>query len=551
MELAARARCRLRGVADALRAHVRAAGRGRRASPSRSTVDPDCAGGVRADAQRLRADPEEPAVQRDQVHRARARWRCACSAPRRPAGRLRGARHRHRHRAGPAGAHLRGLPPGRRQHQPALRRHRAGPVDLARPGAPAGRRHSACDSAPGEGSTLHAGQLPADMRAGRARRRRPADAAPVPRVAAPGVRRRSAAAQRAAPDQPRAARDAGLVAGRPRQRRATGPRWCWWSRTTRTSPRILCDLAHELGFHCVVAHQRRRGAARWPRELAPERRPARHRPARPLRPGACSSGSSATPRTRHIPVHVVSAQDRAQTALRAGRDRLRCSSRSRARSCVEALARAGGAQLSAKVSAGCWSSRTMPRRARASAQLLRRRRTWRSSAVGTVAEALAAAGRRAPSTAWCIDLTLPDMQRATSCSSSMAARRAPRPFPPVIVYTGRALSARRGAAAAPLLAARSSSRARARPSGCSTRSRCSCTRSRRSCRPSSSACCAGARSRDSALDGRRILVVEDDVRNIFALTSVLEPQGADAGDRAQRPRGARARWTQPEASTWC
>jgi CheY-like chemotaxis protein len=35
-----------------------------------------------------------------------------------------------------------------------------------------------------------------------------------------------------------------------------------------------------------------------------------------------------------------------------------------------------------------------------------------------------------------------------------------------------------------------------------------------------------AREQDSAFEGRRILVAEDDVRNVFALTSVLEPKGA-------------------------
>jgi len=35
-----------------------------------------------------------------------------------------------------------------------------------------------------------------------------------------------------------------------------------------------------------------------------------------------------------------------------------------------------------------------------------------------------------------------------------------------------------------------------------------------------------ARNRDSVLEGRRILVVEDDVRNVYALTNILEPGGA-------------------------
>jgi CheY-like chemotaxis protein len=34
------------------------------------------------------------------------------------------------------------------------------------------------------------------------------------------------------------------------------------------------------------------------------------------------------------------------------------------------------------------------------------------------------------------------------------------------------------------------------------------------------------RGRETALEGRHILLVEDDVRNVFAISSVLEPKGA-------------------------
>jgi len=40
----------------------------------------------------------------------------------------------------------------------------------------------------------------------------------------------------------------------------------------------------------------------------------------------------------------------------------------------------------------------------------------------------------------------------------------------------------------------------------------------RRCRPSANDA-AGRRDRDAALEGRRILVVEDDVRNVFALST--------------------------------
>ena len=58
-----------------------------------------------------------------------------------------------------------------------------------------------------------------------------------------------------------------------------------------------------------------------------------------------------------------------------------------------------------------------------------------------------------------------------------------------------------------------------------------------------------ARERDHTLAGRCILVVEDDVRNIFALTSVLEPKGAkvelarngrEALEALQRSRGPKS-----------
>ena len=46
---------------------------------------------------------------------------------RRPGARLLRHRHRHRHPRGQAAHHLRGLPAGRRHHQPQVRRHRPGP----------------------------------------------------------------------------------------------------------------------------------------------------------------------------------------------------------------------------------------------------------------------------------------------------------------------------------------------------------------------------------------------------------------------------------------
>ena len=72
--------------------------------------------------------------------------------------RLRGLGHRHRHPAREAADHLRGVPAGRRQHQPQVRRHRPRPGHQPRAGQPARRRDPAAQH-PGRRQHVHA--LPA------------------------------------------------------------------------------------------------------------------------------------------------------------------------------------------------------------------------------------------------------------------------------------------------------------------------------------------------------------------------------------------------------
>jgi len=59
-----------------------------------------------------------------------------------------------------------------------------------------------------------------------------------------------------------------------------------------------------------------------------------------------------------------------------------------------------------------------------------------------------------------------------------------------------------------------------------------------------------ARNRDAILEGRRILVVEDDVRNVYALTNILEPRGAivEIARNGQEAIAALEKAAQPDAS---
>ncbi len=125
------------------------------------------------DLHRLEAAPaghQEPAVELVQVHAPGAGVAVGGDGPRWLERRERGPgpgadgagvlgfRHGHRHFAGQAADHLRGVPAGRRQHEPQVRRHWPGAGDQPRDLAAAGRRDPALQLAR-QGEHVHA--LPA------------------------------------------------------------------------------------------------------------------------------------------------------------------------------------------------------------------------------------------------------------------------------------------------------------------------------------------------------------------------------------------------------
>ncbi|WP_460554952.1 response regulator [Comamonas piscis] len=121
-----------------------------------------------------------------------------------------------------------------------------------------------------------------------------------------------------------------------------------------------------------------------------------------------------------------------------------------------------------------------------------------------------------------MDLNLPDMS-GFALLERMSEQDGVS-FPPVIVYTGRALSRdeeaqlRRFSHSIIIKDARSPERLLDEVTLFLHQ-----VESRMS--PEHQQMLAQARSREAALEGRKVLVVEDDVRNVFALTSILEPTG--------------------------
>ena len=277
----------------------------------------------------------------------------------------------------------------------------------------------------------------------------------------------------------------------------------------------LVSLAHELDFDCVVAT-----TAEEALTLASE-----------LRPNGILldiglpdvSGLSVlerlkrNPETRHIPVHVVSGMDRSQVARELGAIgfAVKPATRERLVAAIEQLEQTSQRDVRRLLIVEDDSD------LRRNLELLLGRDQLQIVAVGTLA---AAVEQLSTVTFDCMvmDLSLPDGS-GYDLLEHMAGNDEVG-FPPVIVYTGRALSReeeqrlRRYSKSIIIKGARSPERLLDEVT--------LFLHSVEASLPSDQQrLLREARRRDTVLDGRTVLLAEDDVRNIFALSSVLEPLG--------------------------
>ncbi|MEO7773706.1 MAG: response regulator [Steroidobacteraceae bacterium] len=279
---------------------------------------------------------------------------------------------------------------------------------------------------------------------------------------------------------------------------------------------ILCDLVREQGFHCVVTHTANEGLAA----------------AEQYKPSAIlldinlpdHSGLGVLDQlkrnaaTRHIPVHVLSAEDHTHEALELGAVGYALKP-VRREDLVDALHR-----LEAKFSQGLRHVLVVEddETQRESMRALLGNEDVRIVAVTNGAQALEQL-RSATFDCMVIDLKLPDLSGYELLEKM--SQQEDVAFPPVIVYTGRTLSReeeqrlRRYSRSIIIKDARS-------PERLLDEVTLFLHQVESKLPPERQRMLKKARDREATLEGRRILVVEDDVRNIFALTSLLEPHGA-------------------------
>ncbi|TBU83807.1 response regulator [Phytopseudomonas dryadis] len=279
---------------------------------------------------------------------------------------------------------------------------------------------------------------------------------------------------------------------------------------------ILYDLAHELDYRCLVAHCAEEGM-----RLADS-----HNPDAILLDMRLPDESGLSvlqrlkenPRTRHIPVHVISVEDMAEAALHMGAVGYALKPATR-----EQLKGVFG-KLEARL------TQKMKRVLLVEDDKLQRDSIARLIGDDDIEIVAVEFGEQALEQlrhnlfdCMIIDLKLPDMQ-----GNELLARMGSEPirsFPPVIVYTGRNLTRSEEAELLKysrsiiIKGARSPERLLDEVTLFLHMVESELSSERQSMLKT-------ARSRDKVFEGRRILLVDDDVRNIFALTSALEHKGA-------------------------
>ncbi|MFZ0499200.1 MAG: response regulator [Steroidobacteraceae bacterium] len=279
---------------------------------------------------------------------------------------------------------------------------------------------------------------------------------------------------------------------------------------------ILRDLAHEMKFQCVITHTAHDALIA----------------ATTLNPSAIvldirlpdSSGLAVLDqlkrdsRVRHIPVHVISMMHAEREALERGAVGYAIKPIARER-LVEAFQ-----SLEARLAQE--SRRVLvvedDDRQRASIEHLLAADKVAITAVPSAAAALEAL-RTTTFDCMVLDLSLPDLS-GYELLKQMAAHEGVS-FPPVIVYTGRSLTReeeealRRFSSSIIIKDVRS-------PERLLDEVTLFLHQVESELPPERQSMLKRARDRDTVLEERRILIVEDDVRNIFALSRVLEPKGA-------------------------
>jgi CheY-like chemotaxis protein/signal transduction histidine kinase/CHASE3 domain sensor protein len=278
---------------------------------------------------------------------------------------------------------------------------------------------------------------------------------------------------------------------------------------------ILRDLVHEMGFQCVAAASANDGliaAGQFlPSAILLDVNLPDHSGLGVL------DRLKRDPRTRHIPVHMISISDYKREALELGAIGYALKPAKR-EELVEALRR-----LEAKFSQIVRHVLVVEddARQRESIRHLLSNGDVQITAVASAGEALA---ELKDTTFDCmvVDLNLPDLSGYDLLEKM--SQQDEVSFPPVIIYTGRDLTReeeqrlRRYSKSIIIKDARSPERLLDEVTLFLHQVEAKLPSEQQQM-------LKAARNRESRLEGRRVLIVEDDVRNVFALSSVLEPKG--------------------------